>query len=186
MRFAFNERKAGQAAALLLERAGGRLPYIKLIKLLYLADRETLIETGYPITGDRMVSMPHGPVLSQVLDRISIGQQPGAEGSSPWFEYVSEPEGFDVKLRQPPPEDGELSDYEIGVLSGIHKRYGGMNKWALRDLTHGLPEYRDPSGSMLPIMPEEILRAEGKTEAHIEAVRDDAEAYFSMRKAATS
>ena len=39
------------------------MAYIKLIKLMYLADRRCLIETGFPITGDRMVSMPKGPEL---------------------------------------------------------------------------------------------------------------------------
>ena len=49
MEFFFDERKAAQAASVLLERHGGSMPYIKLIKLLYLADREALIESGLPI-----------------------------------------------------------------------------------------------------------------------------------------
>ena len=36
----FNEVKATQAAARLLRNRGGRMKYLKLIKLLYLADRE--------------------------------------------------------------------------------------------------------------------------------------------------
>ena len=51
MEFFFDERRAAQAASLLLERRAGRMPYIKLIKLLYLADREALIETGRPDHG---------------------------------------------------------------------------------------------------------------------------------------
>ena len=68
MEFVFNDRKTAQAAAWLLDRQEGRMPYLKLIKLLYLADRQSLIESGYPITGDRLVSMDRGPVLSRVLD----------------------------------------------------------------------------------------------------------------------
>ncbi|MGE0134681.1 MAG: hypothetical protein AB7L91_10365 [Dehalococcoidia bacterium] len=48
MQFVFDERRAAQAAAQLLELRGGRMPYMKLIKLLYWADRESLIETGTP------------------------------------------------------------------------------------------------------------------------------------------
>ena len=78
MEFFFDERKAAQAASVLLDRHEGRMPYIKLLKLLYLADREALIETGLPITGDRFVSLKFGPVLSRVLDLIK-DSSPGRE-----------------------------------------------------------------------------------------------------------
>ncbi len=38
----FNERKAAQAAAYLLHKAGGKLPLLKLMKLMYLAERLSL------------------------------------------------------------------------------------------------------------------------------------------------
>ena len=38
----FDERRAAQAAAFLLYRAKGRLPLIKLVKLMYLAERLSL------------------------------------------------------------------------------------------------------------------------------------------------
>jgi uncharacterized phage-associated protein len=47
------------------------MAYIKLIKLLYLADREALLRWGRPITTDRHVSMPKGPVVSQIYDLIT-------------------------------------------------------------------------------------------------------------------
>ena len=49
------------------------LDTIVLIKLLYLADRKALLESGYTITGDGMVSMPLGPVLSTIYDWIQYG-----------------------------------------------------------------------------------------------------------------
>jgi uncharacterized phage-associated protein len=58
VRFPFDERKAAQAAAYLLKKHDGRLNFMKLIKLLYLADRKSLLENGKPITGDRMLAMP--------------------------------------------------------------------------------------------------------------------------------
>jgi uncharacterized phage-associated protein len=65
----FNERKATQAAAYLLKRRGGKMSYMKLIKLLYFADRVALSRFGRPITTDRYVSMDRGPVLSHILWR---------------------------------------------------------------------------------------------------------------------
>ena len=38
----FNERKATEAAAHLLALRGGQMHYLKLLKLLYIADREAL------------------------------------------------------------------------------------------------------------------------------------------------
>jgi hypothetical protein len=61
---AFDERKATEAAAYLLRLRGGRMSYLKLIKLLYLADREALSRWGFSVTNDRHVSMPHGPHAS--------------------------------------------------------------------------------------------------------------------------
>ena len=53
------------------------MSYMKLIKLLYLADREALLRWGRPITFDAYVSMDRGPVLSSVLDLINGGTAPG-------------------------------------------------------------------------------------------------------------
>ena len=64
----FNEQRVAQMAAYLLGRARGHTKYLKLMKLLYLADRESMKRHGHPISGDRYVSMEHGPVLSHTLN----------------------------------------------------------------------------------------------------------------------
>src|SRR5712691_464729 len=66
----FSERRVAQMAAYLLGREKGRMNYLKLIKLLYLADRESLKRHGHPISDDRYVSMDHGPVLSTTFNLI--------------------------------------------------------------------------------------------------------------------
>lgn len=179
MRFRLNERKAAQAAAYLLRRHAGRLPYIKLIKLLYLADRQALVETGLPITGDRMVSMPHGPVLSQILDFIAHGPV----GTPIWFEYVSEPVNHDVLLAESAPTFDALSAYDRQVLDAIDAQYGAMDKWALRDLCHRLPEWKDPEGSSCPIDPADILRSEHVPEDEIRRIAEDADELDHLARA---
>jgi len=171
MRFHFNERKAAQAAAYLLKRHGGRLNYMVLIKLLYLADRKTLLEHGQPITGDRMVSMPHGPVLSRIYDRIAAGMLP----TSAWSEYVSDPSDYEVQLVCAEPATDELSRYELRVLDEIDARYGSLGKWVLRDLTHELPEWEDPHGSSRPIDPATIFQAAGHPPEEVERIASEAE-----------
>jgi uncharacterized phage-associated protein len=182
LRFVFDERKAAEAAAHLLTAGGGSMPYIKLVKLLYLADRHTLIETGIPITRDWMVSMPKGPVLSRVLELINHGprEEDRRNEYSPWFEYVSAPRGYDVEAVKSPPAEGALSDYEISVLHEVHEKYGRMGKWALVDLTHTLQEWTDPGGSSYPIRPEDILRASGKSDEEIKHLTGEAESAWFM------
>ncbi len=73
----FNETKATQAAAHLIKRRGqGYMSYMKLIKLLYFADREALLRWGSPITADTFYSMDRGPVLSRVHDLVTEGASP--------------------------------------------------------------------------------------------------------------
>src|SRR2546426_8827697 len=97
MRLRFNERKATQAAGLLLQLRGGTMSYMKLIKLLYLADREALLRWGRPISTDRYVSMDRGPVLSRILDLATDGEDPGTP--SIWASSIAAPSNYEVHLK---------------------------------------------------------------------------------------
>jgi len=178
MQFCFREEKAAQAAALLLQLSGGRLKYIHLLKMLYLADRESLLQTGHPITGDHFVSMDHGPVLSRIYDLIKSERRV----PSPWREMVRT-EAYHSVLTQVEPDLGELSPFEDDLLRQVHSTYAGMDPFDLCDLLHDpklCPEWHDPHGSMIPIAPEELLRQWGRSEEWIRAVEAeiDAEAYM--------
>ena len=57
----FNERKVAQMAAFFLGRSPAcRMSDFKLMKLLYLSDRQAMREFGRPISGDRLVRMTAG------------------------------------------------------------------------------------------------------------------------------
>jgi uncharacterized phage-associated protein len=90
MPITYREEKATQAAARLLQLVGGKLNHMKLIKLLYVADRRALLRFGRPITFDWYVSMPHGPVLSFTLDKINDSAPP--DGTSYWHRVISDVE----------------------------------------------------------------------------------------------
>ena len=70
MTFRFDFLKTLQASGVLLQLDANRMAYIRLLKLLYIADRELLAETGRTLTGDEAVAMKNGPVLSRVYDLI--------------------------------------------------------------------------------------------------------------------
>lgn len=165
MSFRFNERKAAAAAVVLLELEGGRMRYLRLIKLLYLAERESLHRFGRPIFGDRYVAMKHGPVTSTVLDLIK-GR--GDDGG-PWHAQI-DCEAYDAVVRRNVATD-VLSEAEAALLKEASALFKTFDVWRLRDFTHTLPEWRDPGSSSFDILPEDILRALGKEEEEIEDVR---------------
>ncbi len=63
--FVADEELAPKTMLYFLDRGRGGMKYLKLMKLLYLADRESMKRHGHPISGDRYVSMEHArPVRS--------------------------------------------------------------------------------------------------------------------------
>ena len=178
LKMRFNEAKATQAAARLLRNRGGRMSYMKLIKLLYLADREALSRWGRPITTDAFVSMKHGPVLSRFLNLITEGEDP-AFGETVWSQYISEPEHFDVILKADSPGD-LLSEAEDELLDATFKDFGHMNRWKLVDLVHKLPEWKDPEGSAFPIEYADILKAQNKKPEEIRAIESELRSLAQM------
>jgi uncharacterized phage-associated protein len=169
MHLRFNERKATEAAARLLELRGGRMSYLKLIKLLYLVDREALLRWGRPVTTDRYVSMDRGPVVSRIYELIREEPSPDAEAF--WRQHIST-ENWDVVLIRRPAA-GELSNAEGSLIAEIFGKYGGMSRWELVELAHALPEWIDPEGGAFPIEYRDILNAGRKTQAEIAVIEEE-------------
>jgi uncharacterized phage-associated protein len=169
IRFLYNPKKAAQAAALLVGFNGGRMDLYALIKVLYLADRKALVDRGRPITGDKMVCMPYGPVLSQILDEAG-----SPEPNEFWRQYLSSRDNNSISLQNHNSPADELSEYERDVLKDAHDRYGRYSFADLKRYTHRLPEYADPEGSSCLIDPATILREEGWTDEEIQDARKSA------------
>ncbi|HLQ14430.1 MAG TPA: Panacea domain-containing protein [Candidatus Eisenbacteria bacterium] len=157
--------------------AGGEIPMLKLLKLMYLVDRTSLIETGFPVTGDTIVAMGNGPVLSKTYDHLK------PTGELPFV--ASEP--GNVRLQGSPPADGHLSDYEIKLARRIFEQFGAMSGQQLIDYLHRtVPEWKSPPvGSSALIDPVDILRAAGKSESEIDAIAEQAE-YFHVVESRTA
>jgi len=182
MRFFFDERKAAQTAAYLINRHGQPISLLKLIKLLYLADRKALLETGVTITSDRFVCMRHGLVVSAIYDKT---KEDGTE-SGPWHQYIAAKEDNLVGLACTPDSFDELSKYERDVLETIYADFGKMTPWQLRNYTHTLPEWVEPGDSSIPVDPANILRLTGRAEDDIRQLASDAEEYYFLAALGTS
>ena len=178
MRFWFNEKKAAQAAAHVLKRKGGTLDKLVLLKTLYMADRRTLLEQGKPITGDRMVAMDHGPVLSVVLNLMNKTPGPG----SMWAKLIDPPDSNDDVLLKPgaSPDTDELSRYELRILEEEADKYADMEPYPLADHLHKIcPEWSLPHGAVHDIEYVDLLRKNGKTDEEIKNIEVDAELAYA-------
>jgi uncharacterized phage-associated protein len=181
LRFNFDSRRTAQAACRVLLNQDGQMTLLQVIKLLYLVDREALAKRGNPVTGDRMVSMDHGPVLSGTYDLI---KEKGDKSTlATWHKYVGHRQGRNltaIPARPVADSDAErqlydhLSAWELRLIDEICARYEGLSAGALIDHVHRLPEWEPPSGTSKPIDPTLILRDAGVAPERIAEIGHEA------------
>ena len=169
MHLRFQFERTLQAAAYLLRLDGKRMAYLRLLKLLYIADRERLAEAGESITGDRAFARKHGPVLANVYDLIKgVGSRAGV-----WDDAIHT-DGYAVELVADPGR-GELSQAVVAKLAEVAERYRNVGDFELAELTHDFPEWaRHFDGGSTPIPWEDILLSQGKPEMVPLVSRDEA------------
>jgi uncharacterized phage-associated protein len=153
----FDHLKSVQTIAYFVRKAGGSAEKLKLIKLVYLADRRSFERRGKPINFDSYFSLPHGPVASSALDGMDHNFE------HPAWEAVSQAENRkDVTLVGEVTED-RLSRADRAILDEIWNEFGGMTASQIRNWTHRhCPEYVevDPA-TRLPIDLSELLAQVG-------------------------
>lgn len=167
----FEEEKVTQISAYLLQKRGGRMSYLKLMKLLYLADRLAMQETGESLSGDDHYSMKHGPVLSHTYNLIN-----GSQASDCWACWIKPEANYELSTNFPEASKEcytELSDYDIEVLDKVFAEHGDKNRWDLVEFTHeALPEWQNTGFSALPISPITQFMALGKTKEQAEQLNE--------------
>lgn len=160
LKFDFNPEKAGQAAAFLLKRSGGTLTKGKLVKMLYASDWSHLRESGTPITGDKPVSMPHGPVLSGVLDLIN-----GERVNDFWRKSISRAHqtNHHVKLLDADAPTDLLTESDKRALERVHDYFAPLEWEKVKSECYRIfKEWKNPVGSQTPIDFEDMLLKSGK------------------------
>lgn len=155
-------------AAYFLHKRGGSMSYLKLMKLMYLADRESMDRFEEPMTDDAWFSMDKGPVLSRVLDLFQGGSR-----SHSWDLWVNGgPVAHEVSLAKRPSDRDdldELSDADIDILETVWNSHGHKTRWELVDYTHShCGEWVDPNHSAKPISPQDMLKNLGRSPQEIE------------------
>ncbi|MEH6476679.1 MAG: Panacea domain-containing protein [Sneathiella sp.] len=157
----FNPRKAAHAAAFFILKSNGTLNVLKLVKLLYLAERESMDRFDDPMFYDKFVSMDYGPVPSATRNLIS-----GFVENEHWNECISSRTGHNVGITS---KDvtldtlDELSRADEAILEDLWGKFGHFDQFKLAEYTHkNCPEWEDPKGSSTPISHELIYKFLGK------------------------
>lgn len=135
-RFPFCYKKAAQVAATLLRfNSSHRMNYYRLLKLLYIADRRSIAETGRPVIGGRTIAMKRGPLHSIMLSLVK-----GEDSESPSWCKKFTTDRFDIVMTHDPGV-GELTKYEISLLNKISREFQDSDEWEVGDYTHSYPEF---------------------------------------------
>lgn len=168
MAFHFDINKAIEVVAVLLKQAPGhRHNYTAILKMLYMADRESIAEIGTRISGDKPFAMDNGPVLSKILNLIKSDTFLPEEEIAVWSKYFKK-EGYDISLVSDPGR-GNLSEYEVEKLQSIFRKHGSKSFGQLIEESHQLfPEWGKSviQGSSNQIHLMDILKALGQEDRY--------------------
>jgi hypothetical protein len=172
-------------AGLLLQLAGGKMYYLKLMKLMYIIDREGLLRWGRPITNDRYYSLDNGLILSRVENLMT--EESLVE--SYWNQFISAPRNWQIELTSDPETD-ELSEAETELIREQYLKFkrmfghhGVKDRWELVEYTHNLPEWVDPHGSSIPVDYEEVLIKAQVPPDKVRKIIDSLEEFASFENA---
>ncbi len=180
LKYSFDNRKATQAAAFILRQAGDKgISKGKLVKMLYAADRRQMKRIGKPITGDRLVAMEHGPVLSKILDYVD-----GDVVNAYWATYIEKanPHNHHVHLKADAPTD-LLTEKEKEALTTAYEFFKDMSWDDVRNYCHkNFKEWTDPNGSSKAIDHEDLLRAAQKPASFIDEIRSQQQERILLKK----
>ncbi len=116
---------------------------IKLVKLIYLADKYHLILYGRTITNDDYYAMEHGPVGTTVKDVLSFDEfnvsRKELRYASSLIEKIDQ---NNFKIRSDTKKAFDmLSDTDKEALDFVIEKFGKMSSLKLRDYTHKYPEW---------------------------------------------
>lgn len=158
----FRSKKGAQVAAFFAAKECP-MEKLKLIKLVYLSEREFVSTYGEPMLYDELFSLPHGPICSSCLNAMD-----GKIEDQIWAKYLTRDGARNISAKKQfeREELDELSDAEIDVLSAVWDSFGFMTASQIRNYTHkNCPEYTEVGRGRVPIWYRDILRATGDEDA---------------------
>lgn len=164
----YNEEKATQMAAFLLQQSDCRMGLLKHTKIMYNIQREAIERWSFPITYDPIYSMPDGQVLSETYDNTKPENHRAF-----WDKYIDTDRSKNiVSLRKSCPT-GQLCRAEMSLIKEIYNRDKDKTLDQLLKEHHDYPEWTDPGESSIPTDYAKLLKVLGKTPEQISSFKND-------------
>ena len=157
----------------------------ELLKMLFLADRNALLGWQRPITGDRFVSMPQGPILERTYDLIK-GVVSGSDKQA-WDSAFAPRKNHRIKFQGHAVFDLDfLSQREEDALRKAHQIIRKLvlesGDGFIDELHKLLPEWKDPGGwTSAPLPAERIFQVAGEEDETIERISGEIRAVSRAR-----
>ncbi|OGG36769.1 hypothetical protein A2110_01000 [Candidatus Jorgensenbacteria bacterium GWA1_54_12] len=137
----FDYKKATQAINYLTQKEGGQIDKLKLIKLVYLADRYHLRRYGRPIVNDAYFAMPLGPVGSSVKDIVEFSAFLDDSERSYAVQYIDRGGALNTIVSKAIPDLNVFSKSELEALEFAFNEFGRYSASTLVNITHRYPEW---------------------------------------------
>lgn len=150
----FDEPKSAQMAGYFAQKADAPTDKLKLIKLIYLAEREFISRHSLPMTLDDFYSMKDGPIASAALNGLN-----GKLNRELWDSWIQNKANKISAARKSSRDDFDnLSDADIAVLDAIWDKFGNYSTPEIWNYVHTeLPEYQEVQSGRVPISYRELL-----------------------------
>lgn len=131
-------------AGLYREGHGEAIGQMKLLKLVYLAQRESLVRTSCPLFPEKIFAYQYGPVMKEVLRFWRAG-----EAESCTLPFVQE-------------------DSDRKAMNHVYETYSDKDAWSLSRLTHAETSWikarrRNTSGGGDRLMPVEDIEIDANS-----------------------
>lgn len=185
LKFRFDARRGAEAASRFAELAGGTIELVRLVKMLYLAERRSLERFHHPMFGDSYVSMEHGPVVSHAYnllkdDPAAVPREKPSAVELWGLHFVRD--GYRIRLQHRVPPSA-LSRADLQVIQEVHEEWSGTGTWDMVKKLHStLEEWQDPGKSSTPISVENLCAALHLKDADLQELRDHVRADMAMDK----
>lgn len=140
----FDDRKTTQLLNYLAQKEGGKINFLKTMKLVYLIDKFHLRKYGKTITGDQYFAMKRGPVASNTKDICKyILREDMDYGENPYYDkYIKKGRvKYTLQSKQEPDLD-YFSEVEIESMDTVYEQFKNFSGFKLVDITHDTFEWK--------------------------------------------
>lgn len=175
MNIFFDEKKAAHSMGYLCSLSrDNTISSLKLLKLIYLSDRESIRENGYPIQIDEYRSLKNGPVnyrLHKYISKFDYAE------IKEFHKILEKKKDNTFSLKEGIKKDDllSLSEGDINIFDKIYDKFGSFSTKEIIDWTHNpnnIPEWNyDNRNKKIKLY--KIYEAVGNDEEEAKLIADD-------------